>query len=152
MASTLKTSPQALIDTLNSLLEAELNSVFRFLEDGTPYLNRAAVEVRQPLNEMIAATRRRSGDLYALIESLGGVPVTRSLQNEEQYLAFLSLQFLLPKLVEAEELMVTRYQGAIRSIGTAAAPEAMELLQQLESEHNTQLATLKQAAAHVAGH
>src|SRR2546429_7778848 len=89
-------SPEAVVDTLNGLLEAELNSIFRFMGEGSPYLSRAAVEIRTPLNEMIQAHDRHAGELYDLIESLGGVPVPKSVQPEEQYLAFLSLKFLLP--------------------------------------------------------
>src|SRR3954466_7173964 len=92
--------PVAVLDLLNSLLEAELNSVFRFMGEGSPYLSRATVEVRRPLQQMVVAGHRRTNELAELMDSLGRVPTpVVSVQREEQYLAFLSLKFLLPKLV-----------------------------------------------------
>jgi len=38
------TKPAAAIDTLCSLLEAELNSIFRFMEESSPYLSRATAD------------------------------------------------------------------------------------------------------------
>src|SRR5881275_904767 len=88
-------TPEAVVDALNSLLEAEQNSIFRFMQEGSPYLGRATAEVRRPLQEMVRASYRHCAELSATIESLGGVPRPRGLQPEEQYLAFLSLKFLL---------------------------------------------------------
>ena len=48
---------------LNSLLEAELNSVFRFMGEGSPYLSRATADVRAPLQEMVAASSAASHEL-----------------------------------------------------------------------------------------
>src|SRR5437762_9127424 len=94
-------SPEAVVDTLNSLLEAELNSIFRFMGEGSPYLSRATVEVRRPLQEMVLAERRRAGELANMVDALGSVPrAMMGVRRDEQYLAFLSLKFLLPKLVE----------------------------------------------------
>src|SRR5205085_11955540 len=110
----------AVIDALNSLLEAELNSVFRFMDEGSPYLSRATADIRRPLRQMVVATHRRAGELADLIESLGVVPTpAASLRSGEQYLAFLSLKFLLPKLVEEQKLLITRYENAMRTIPTA---------------------------------
>lgn len=144
------TTPKAVVDTLNSLLEAELNSVFRFMGEGSPYLDRAAVEIRQPLIDMIHATERFAGTLFGLIESLGGVPVPRSLRPEEQYLAFLSLKFLLPKLAEAEQLTIRRYENALGSLGGADA-QVTDVLARLLADHRSQLVVLEQTAAKVAG-
>src|SRR5437763_5077155 len=97
--------PVATIDVLNGLLEAEMNSVFRFMGEGSPYLSRATAEVRRPLQEMVATIDSRVMTLAGLIDRLGGVPVPgpRGVDPEEQYLAFLSLKFLLPKLLEAKK-------------------------------------------------
>src|SRR5689334_5772634 len=94
----------AVVDALNSLLEAEQGSIFRFMGEGSPYLSRASGDVRRPLQQMVDTNRRHVGQLWRLIEELGGEPRTGGLQPEEQYLAFLSLKFLLPKLVEAKKL------------------------------------------------
>ena len=101
-ARTPAAAPVAVVDALNALLEAEQNSIFRFMGEGSPYLTRATVEIRRPLQQMMDTSYRHCGQLYALIEHLGGDPRPRGLQQEEQYLAFLSLKFLLPKLVDAK--------------------------------------------------
>src|SRR3954451_23228301 len=102
--ATMSATPVALVDTLNSLLEAERTSVFRFMGEGYPYLNRANVDVRRPLQEMVNTIDRRGEMIVEQIDTLGGEPNTAPLgiDPEEQYLAFLSLKFLLPKLVEAK--------------------------------------------------
>src|SRR3954464_2198259 len=64
--------PVAVVDLLTSLLEAELGSIFRFMGEGSPYLSRATVEVRRPLQEMVLAERRRAADLAALAEAITG--------------------------------------------------------------------------------
>lgn len=147
-------TPLALIDTLNSLLEAERTSLFRFMGEGSPYLNRATVDVRRPLQEMVSTIDRRAALLAEQIEALGGEPRSRPLgiDPEEQYLAFLSLKFLLPKLVEAKREMIERYQNAIKSIrGTEdGAADAKQLLSTLLEEHRAQLTTLRDAATRVA--
>jgi len=56
---TLMASPVAVLDALNSLLEAEQNSIFRFMGEGSPYLNRASAETRRPLQQMPHVNHRR---------------------------------------------------------------------------------------------
>ena len=145
----MSTAPVAVLDVLNSLLEAAQNSVFRFMEEGSPYLSRATVEVRRPLHEMVRAERRRAGELHGLIESLGGFPAPRSLRSEEQYLAFLSLKFLLPKLVHEKELMIERYRNAQRALGRGGPPEVAEVLQRHLAENGAELELLQKASADV---
>src|SRR3954451_22960212 len=117
-SSATMSAPVALIDTLNSLLEAEQTSVFRFMGEGSPYLGRATAEVRRTLAEMVDTIESRAGRIADQIERLGGVPtpLPRRIDTEEQFLAFLSLKFLLPKLVEAKQEMITRYQTGIKNI------------------------------------
>ena len=142
--------PVAVIDLLNSLLEAELNSMFRFMGEGSPYLSRATVEVRRPLQEMVLAERRRAGELADLIESLGMVPTPAvGIRRDEQYLAFLSLKFLLPKLVDAKNLTIRRYENTLKAVA-GGPPEVTQLLRRHLDEHRSELKTLEEAAAQVA--
>jgi len=142
-------APIALIDTLNSLLNAEQTSVFRFMGEGYPYLNRATVEVRVRLQEMVATIEQRAIRLADQIERLGGVPdfAPRGVDREEQYLAFLSLKFLLPKLVDAKKTLIERYENALGAMGKS---ESRDLVSSLLEEHRSQLKTLEEAAARVA--
>jgi hypothetical protein len=146
-------SPLAVIDLLNSLLEAEINSMFRFMGEGSPYLSRATIEVRRPLAAMVLAERQRAGQLADLIESMGTVPTPQvGVRRDEQFLAYLSLKFLLPKLLEEKRLELQRYENALRGIKPfprvpADVPAVLHAhIDQLRAE----LGALEQAAAHVA--
>ena len=140
----------AVIDALNGLLEAELNSVFRFMGEGSPYLSRATADVRRPLAEMVATSDRHAAELSDLIESLGGYPLPRSLRPEEQYLAFLSLKFLLPKLADEKRLMIRRYENALRAIGTGAPREILDVLHNHIANHEAHMHLLDKKAAEAA--
>src|SRR5438874_3412831 len=151
LASPMSTTPLATVDVLNSLLEAEITSVLRFMGEGYPYLNRATAEVKRPLQEMVLTIEPRVLRLAELIENLGGVPscTPRGIDREEQYLAFLSLKFLLPKLVDAKKLLIQRYENAIRAL-KGADRQALAVVQSLLLEHKSQLGSLNRAAEHVA--
>jgi bacterioferritin (cytochrome b1) len=136
------------IDVLNSLLEAELNSIFRYMDESSPYLGRATAEVRRPLQEMVNANQRHTTELALMIERLGGTPLPRSISPEEQYLAFLSLKFLLPKLVEAKKLCIQRYDNAMKAIPDAPA-EVKAMLRAHQADHRAHLAILEKAATDV---
>ena len=140
------TPPAAVIDALNGLLEAEQNSIFRFMGEGSPYLSRAGAEVRRPLHEMVLAGQRRSMELADLIDRLGGVPSPRGIQREEQYLAFLTLKFLLPKLADAKRLTIERYDNARRAL-KSAGPDVTELLDSHITQLGSELQSLEKAAA-----
>src|SRR5439155_25518754 len=72
-------APAHVIDALNSLLEAEINSVFRTINEGSPYLSRATAEVRRPLAACGQLSRQHAQELARLIESLGGTATPRQL-------------------------------------------------------------------------
>ena len=142
------TTPVAVVDALNALLEAEQNAIIRFMGEGSPYLSRATVEVRRPIQEMVRSSDRHMGELYRMIDHLGGTPRPRGLQPEEQYLAFLSLKFLLPKLVDEKQLIVRRYDNALRAIPDAP-PGVTQTLRAIQSEHKAHAEVLKRAAQEV---
>ena len=144
-----RSAPAAVIDVLNSLLEAELNSVFRFMDEGSPYLSRATVAVKRALAEMVATNHRHAGELSNAIESLGGYPVPRSLRPEEQYLAFLSLKFLLPKLAQEKQFTIERYENALVALRDAT-PEVANLLRAHVATHRADLDILNKASADAA--
>jgi hypothetical protein len=146
MVNSIAMAGAAVIDALNDLLEAELNSVFRFMGEGSPYLSRATAEIRKPLSEMVAAGNRRSMELAEMIDQLGGLPLPGSVQPEEQYLAFLTLKFLLPKLADAKRLMIQRYENMLRAL-SGAPPEVIALLDSHLAEHRADLQVLQRAAA-----
>jgi bacterioferritin (cytochrome b1) len=143
-------APAAIVDVLNGLLEGEMSSIFRFMDDASPYLSRAKADIRRPLHEMVETNERHIGELHELILDLGGVPIPSAFHPEEQYLAFLSLKFLLPKLVEAKRFAVQRYQNALKSIRSHAPAQVVDLMSRHMAEHRAQLEVLEAAAAKVA--
>ncbi|HWE02752.1 MAG TPA: hypothetical protein VG326_10110 [Tepidisphaeraceae bacterium] len=147
----MSTPSAATIDVLNSLLEAEVNSIFHFVGEGSPLLERAGEEVRRPLEQMGHHLDRHTQELAQLIRRLGGRPSNPPAPKaEDQYLSFLSLQFLLPKLVDAKQLMIQRYRNALQIVGTDA--EVLGVLQRHLSEMEADLEVLKKTAAGVLSH
>lgn len=142
-------APRAVLDVLNSLLDAEQNSLFRFMADGSPYLGRASPDVRAALDYIASADRRRAGELWRAIERLGDAPRGRGVEPAEQFLSFLSVKFLLPKLVEAKELLAERYRNAAAALRHSPSP-ADDLVRTHLSEHAAEMAILRQAADEVA--
>jgi len=142
-------APVAILDTLCALLDSEVQSVFRFMGEGSPYLSRATADVRRPLQEMVETNQRHVRELADLIESLGGEPrLMPAVSPEEQFLAFLSLKFLLPKLVNEKELVIRRYENALASL-RGAPPEVRGLLESHLAEHREQLKVLRRASEEV---
>lgn len=135
----------AVLNILNDLLDVEVNSVFQFLGDSGTYLDRSTAPIRRPLAEMIAASHRRVDELVQCIDALGGTPIARGLQIEEQNLAYLSLKFLLPRLVGAKELAIARWESVYQLLRDRA-PAAASLIEKQLAEHRSHLSILMQAA------
>jgi hypothetical protein len=143
--------PEAMIDTLNGLLEAEVNSIFCFVMSGSPYLGEASADLRKLMEEMDHACHQQRKIMADLIGSVGGVPRVRNrVPVEEQYLSFLSLKFLLPKLVAEKDLLLTRFENARATIGNDY-PHVQKVLDEIEGEQRHYLSQLKEAAAQVTG-
>src|SRR5689334_20909958 len=132
----------AVLDTVQSLLEAEQASVFRFMRSGNPYLTPATLETRDRVDQMAAGTDRRARELGELIERIGGTTHPRPVQPENQYLAFLSLKFLLPKLAEAKRVTIERYENALRALKGSPA-EVVGVLERRLLEHGEGLVVLQ---------
>ena len=128
-----------MIEPLNDLLDAELNSVFAFFGEGMPYVDRSHAALNRPLVEMVKNSRRRAERLVELIQSVGGSPIPRGLQPREQQIAYLSISFLLPKLVEAKERDITRY----RKVRSVMKGEAVAALDEMIAEQVGELAALR---------
>lgn len=139
-------APVAVIDILNGLLQGEQSSIFRFMGEGSPYLSRAAAELRRPLLDSVETNARCTHELGFLIQDLGGVPSPRAVKVDEQYLAYLNAKFLLPKMLDEKRLTVQRYQNAIKAIGDAQ-PQVTRLLQAHLAEHVGQLRTFERLSA-----
>jgi hypothetical protein len=109
----------SLIPVLTDLLRGEHGGLFRFLAAAEPYMSRGDAALRRPLAEMVAAAQRHEGELTALINELGGTAMPPGVTPDHQYLAFLSLEFLRPRLKESAQNAVARYKLALDAAGAA---------------------------------
>ncbi len=142
---TMSSGPVALVDALSSLVEAELNSLFRFMGEGSPYLSRTTAEMRTPILAMVAESERHAEEIAGLIEALNGVPPLRSVQPEEQYLAYLSIKFLIPKLISDKKLMIERNENVLASL-PAVDPTITGLIKNHIADHQADITVLEKAA------
>ncbi len=143
------TAPEFVIDTLNGLLDAEENNIFRVVSEASPHVVRAEPAVREPLDALRALSLRHTRELSDLILTQGGRPV-RENRGENQNLSYLSLKFLLPKLVAEKDLILTRYENAKARLGSAY-PDVVTTLQRIEDEQRHSLDVLGRAAEGVTG-
>ena len=97
---------------------------------------------------MVQAGDRRSMELAEMIDQLGGLPMPGSVQMEEQYLAFLTLKFLLPKLADAKKLTIQRYDNVLHAL-TDAPAEVISLLNSHLAQHRADQAILEKAAVDI---
>jgi hypothetical protein len=86
--------------------------------------------------------RRRPAEL---ITSLGGLLRPESVHPANQYLSFLTLKFLLPKLADAKRNTIERYENALRAL-PLAPPEVMRVLNAHLADHRADLATLEETS------
>ena len=144
-------APEFVIDTLNGLLDSEANNLFRVIGTASPQVAQADRSVRQPMDELRQLSVRHERELSDLIVSRGGTPrVDRDAHPEAHNLAFLSLKFLLPKLVAEKDLILTRYENAKARIGPEFA-DVVAMLDRIEGEQRHFLDILGRAAEAVTG-
>jgi hypothetical protein len=136
-----------IIDLISDLLQGEQAGAFHFMTEADPYIKRAEAEIRRPLLETIKSTLRREGELAAVIDELGSTPPPPAVSKENQYLAFLSVDFLLPKLKEAKLASIRNYEKAIRIAGGDEMVTAV--LEQHLREHRTELEKIEKALSHL---
>ena len=95
---------------------------------------------------------RQAREISDLIRQSGDDPSSAlETKPQEQYLSHLSLRFLLPKLVEAKQLCVQRYENALAAIEKLASPSVVAVLKKHLAEAQSELAILHRIAAEVSG-
>jgi hypothetical protein len=137
-----------LSDVIGELLQEEQSGLFNTMSTADPYINRAAAELRRPMQEMIVRTQRRASELVALVEQLGGTSRPARVNPEHQYFGYLSIDFLLPKLQEAKRQSIERYQRALQLI-PPSEEELRGLIESHLAQHMLEMETLSTAMAHV---
>ena len=136
-----------IVDLISDLLQSEQAGAFHFMTEADPYIKRAEAELRRPLLLMIQNTIRREGELAAILDELGSTPPPPAVSKENQYLAFLSVDFLLPKLKEAKLASIRNYEKAIRIAG--GDEFVTPILEQHLREHRSELEQVERALSHL---
>lgn len=132
-------------EILGSLLRAEQADVFAYLAgEADPYMGQKSGALRLLLPAMVATEQRREGQLAAMVDEMGGMIRPANLSAEVQYLAYLSAEYLLPKLIEARQRAITRYEDAIESLADGPA-EAVSLLKGQLAELRQEMEQLRAA-------
>jgi len=141
-------TPLAVLDLLNSLLEAQSDSIFRFLEAGAPYMEQASASLVRPIRDMMKTSHTEAQELIALIQFLGGEGIAPRLRPQDQYLSYLSFKFLLPKLINEKHLTIERYQSAQTALASIdnVPPRVPALLARHLAQHQSDVAQLEQRA------
>jgi hypothetical protein len=133
------------VDALNSLIEAEQNSIFRAMGKDSPYVRDAPPKVRRVLEEEHEASYRNADELARLVRQMGGEPIERVRATPHPpLLEFISLKFLLPKLCEEKQLIIQFYDNALRAIGDNA-PHVAEVLRRHLAQHQEHLKAFREA-------
>jgi hypothetical protein len=140
-----------LADVLGGLLRAEQADVFTYLaSEADPYLGADSLALRPLLPAMTRTARRREGELAALVDDLGGILRPVGVAAEVQYLAYLSAQYLLPRLIESRRRGIDRYARTIEALADAP-PDIVSLLRSHLAEMREELAQLEAAVPPVTG-
>jgi bacterioferritin (cytochrome b1) len=137
-------TPASVLDILYGLFESEEASIFRFMRQGEPYLTRATVETRHRIEAMADTSLQHAAQLANLIELLGGTIRLSAVHPENQFLAFLSLNFLIPKLAQAKRQSIERYENALNA-ARGADTQIVDLLKSHLARHRADLAALESA-------
>jgi hypothetical protein len=91
---------------------------------------------------MIAANQRHARELADHIEFLGAIPRVPPIPLEEQYLSYLSMDYLLPQLIEDKEDSIARCREALKELPVKALESAAIVQRQL-FEHESDLRILQ---------
>jgi bacterioferritin (cytochrome b1) len=127
------------VTILNQLLDDELNNPIRFLEESAPYLDPEYADLVPELRDMTKTRRRRASELAERIDALGGEPASLRPQREEQYLAFLSLKFLLPQLIEWKNRAILLHERALMLFESADDTASISAVEAHLQQHRTEL-------------
>lgn len=138
-------SLQAIADVLNDLLATELASEFASIVRSAPHAGRSGTGVRKTIRYVAEADARRTDDLWLLLLSLGMEP-RPGRRHREAVEAYLSIDYLLPRMILKKERTLQAYRGAVAIVGDTPESVAATLRRHL-TEHAGELEVLRQAAA-----
>jgi hypothetical protein len=105
-----------LAERLNRLMAGEHAGVFRFLAAAGPYLHGPAAHLRPGLERMAAESEANERELAELIEAHNGIARPAPVNMDLQTLGFVSLGYLLPRLVSAKRAAIAEYRAVLETV------------------------------------
>jgi hypothetical protein len=141
--------PAARVDVvgvIGNLLGAEHMGAVHFLAASDPYLGRADAGLRRMLQGIMQTSLRHEGELAMLLEDLGATPRLPRVNAEHQYMAFLSTDYLLPKVRQDKARSTAEYERAVALLEGGNEAVVGTLLSHLD-DHRRDLAELDRVIA-----
>ena len=133
----------AVAAVLNQLLDAEQQSVVLRVAESTPFVSLAEVAAGNLVRGMARSSRTHREQLTEMILNLGGQPVPRRADLLSGNLHYLDLFSVLPRLLEAQESLVSQYRQ--RSPRLASDRQAADLAGKILARHEADLQKLRDA-------
>jgi hypothetical protein len=138
------TAPLAVLDTLQSILDAESTSIFRLMTSDHPHALRLSQSTREALSAIVLSTDRRLREVCDFIEAISEQPPAQKTPVDDAQLKHLSPKFFLPKLIEEKKLLIERLENAAGLL--RVNPQAAALVRSHLHEHLVELEDLIQSA------
>lgn len=114
-----------IVQVLSGLLAAEQRGILHHLGELGAFVGAKLAGLSRPLAVMAGQQQRNETELGEMIESLGGLTPPLVVNMEMQTLAFLSVDYLLPKLIEEMKQTIGRYERAIEAAGEGSLENQM---------------------------
>lgn len=127
------------IEILNNLLAAEYASLLPRLRQSNPFVTLAATEDREAVDRLIKDSERHERDLADLIMDLRGAPVPISYDIDTTSFHYITLEYLVPQILQNVHLLIDRYAGA----GTTGNRQADALIGRHLADYQTHLKALE---------
>lgn len=127
------------IETLNNLLAAEYASILPRLRHSDPFVSLSATDDRDAAYALVKDSERHEQALNDLIMELRGAPVPASYDIDTTSYHYVTLEYLVPQILQSVHLLIDRYAGA----GTTGNRRADALVGRHLADFQTHLKALE---------
>jgi len=141
-------SDEDVIGLLNDLLELESRSLVTRLGEARPFVGWAGAEDGPVLQQIIEQEADHQRRLVAAIEALDGVPRPARNDTLSAGLHYLSVQYLLPQIVEEKQRLIAAYRQSADK--TPADGPAAAVVADILARHQAHLERLQQMTQRLA--
>lgn len=137
-------NPQALGNELSELLATEVRSLSRHLDSSTPHLTPKTYPMWHEIQHFSAASNDHAQRLSELIDTYELPERTKTFDPLVANYHYMSLSFLIPKLIAEKKQQITAYGRASGHAGSN--DDLRDALEQLQAENSEQLEKLESFA------